>query len=159
MRRLLPLGLVVVLLTACGGRSATPHDDPGAFAIKVVNLIVTNQYSRVWTDLHPDDQRVAPLQEYVACETRSPVLTQPTSVKVAGVSDESVGLGNGTFVPSKAVRIRMVFPGQAHVLVHTVHVVASKGRWKWILPSWRFRDYQADRCPTDAGSAPPPASA
>jgi hypothetical protein len=150
---------IVALLIACGGRSATPHDDPGKFAVQVVHLIVTNQYARVWTDLHPDDQKVAPLEEYVACETRSPVLAQPTSVKVAGVGDESVGLGNGRFISSKAVRVRIVFPGQGHVLVHTVHVVASKGRWKWILPSWRFRDYRADRCPTDAGSSPPPASA
>jgi hypothetical protein len=37
-----------------------------------------------------------------------------------------------------------------------VHLVASHGMWKWILPSWRFRDYKADRCPTDAGSSPPP---
>ena len=41
-------------------------------------------------------------------------------------------------------------------VTHTVHLVASHGAWKWILPSWRFRDYKADRCPTDAGSSPPP---
>ena len=41
-------------------------------------------------------------------------------------------------------------------LTHTVHLVASHGAWKWILPSWRFRDYKADRCPTDGGSSPPP---
>jgi hypothetical protein len=43
--------------------------------------------------------------------------------------------------------------------VHTVHLVASGGAWKWILPSWRFRDYRADRCPVDPGSTPPSASA
>jgi hypothetical protein len=160
VRLVLPAALVAAIVTGCGGHAvAKPADDPGVFAIGVVKLIVGNQYTRAWRDLHPDDQKVAPLEEYVSCESRSPVLLAPTSMRVVRVTDESVGLGNGRFVPSKAVHVRIVFPGQQHVLVHTVHVVASSGRWKWILPSWRFRDYRADRCPTDAGSAPPPASA
>jgi hypothetical protein len=149
-----------LLLAGCGGGgSAAPTDDPGVFAVNVVQLIVGNSYTRAWQDMQSKDQKVAPLDEYVTCEKRSPVLTAPTSMKVVGVSDESVGLGDGTFVPSKAVKVRMVFPGAGNVLTHTVHVVAEHGRWKWILPSWRFRDYRADTCPTDAGSTPPPASA
>jgi hypothetical protein len=150
---------VAALLAGCGGTSSsTPSDDPGAFAVSVVKLIVGNHYTRAWQDMHSADQKVAPLDEYVSCESRSPVLTAPASVKVVKVTEESVGLGNGQFVASKAVDVRMVFPGQ-NVLTHTVHVVAESGHWKWILPSWRFRDYRGDKCPTDAGSAPPPASA
>jgi hypothetical protein len=74
------------------------------------------------------------------------------------VRDESVGLGDGTFVDSKAVALRLGFAG-GYRLVHTVHVVASHGKWTWILPGWRFRDYRADRCPTDAGPSPTPSSA
>jgi hypothetical protein len=157
--KFLPLALAAVALAGCGGTSSAKPPDPGPFAVNVVRLIVGNQYGKAWVDLHPTDQQVAPLQEYVTCESRSPVLTQPTSMTVVGVTDESVGLGNGHFVATKAVHVRMVFPGQQNVLVHTVHLVAAKGAWKWILPSWRFRDYRADTCPTDAGSAPPPASA
>jgi hypothetical protein len=146
------------LLAGCGSSSA-PKDDPGVFAVNVVKLITGNSYARAWQDLHSRDQKVAPLDEYVSCESRSPVLTAPTSVRVVKIADQSVGLGDGSFVPSKAVDVRIAFPGQEHVLVHTPHVVAAGGRWKWILPSWRFRDYRANRCPTDAGSAPPPASA
>jgi hypothetical protein len=150
---------VTALLAGCGGSSSsTPSDDPGMFAVGVVKLIVGNHYTRAWQDLHSADQKVAPLDEYVACESRSPVLTAPKAMKVVKVTDESVGLGNGRFVPSKAVGVRMVFPGQ-NVLTHTVHVVAEGGHWKWILPSWRFRDYRAQKCPTDAGSAPPPTTA
>lgn len=157
--RVLLLTPVVLLVAACGGHSAQPKDDPGAFAVNVVKLIVGNSYTRAWQDLHSKDQKVAPLEEYVTCESRSPVLAAPTSMKVVSVTDESVGLGDGTFVPSKAVHVRMVFPGGGNVLTHTVHVVAEDGRWKWILPSWRFRDYRANKCPVDAGSTPPPASA
>jgi hypothetical protein len=42
--------------------------------------------------------------------------------------------------------------GSEFHLTHTVHLVADHGRWKFILPGWRFRDYRADRCPTDSGS-------
>jgi hypothetical protein len=156
----LPLLALVALLAACGGhKSSTPSDEPGAFAINVVKLITGNSYSRAWQDMHSTDQKVAPLEEYVACESRSPVLTAPTSVKVVGVTEESVGLGNGSFVESTAVHVRMAFPGAENVLTHTVHLVAEDGHWKWILPSWRFRDYRADKCPTDAGSTAPPSQA
>ncbi len=157
MRRLLLPVAIVALAAGCGGASSTPSGDPGAFALKVMRLIVTNQYTKAWGDMHPDDKKAASLAEYVACETRSPVLVQPTSVKVVGISDRSVGLGNGHFVATKAVRVRIVFPGQENVLVHTVHVVAAEGRWTWILPSWRFADYRADRCSTAA--SPPPSTA
>lgn len=158
--KLVPLlAAIALLLAACGGRSAQPKDDPGAFAVNVVQLIVGNSYTRAWQDLNAKDKAVAPLDEYVSCERRSPVLAAPTSMKVVGVSDESVGLGDGTFVPSTAVKVRMVFPGAGNVLTHTVHLVAEHGHWKWMFPSWRFRDYKADRCPVDAGSTAPPASA
>jgi hypothetical protein len=136
-------------------RARAAEGRSGAFAVRVLGLVTRNQYTQAWDDLHPEDQRVAPLTEYVACETRSPVIARPQSVKVVKVGEESIGLGNGRFVDSTAVGIRLRFAG-GFTLVHTVHLVASKGKWKWILPPWRFRDYRADRCPTDPGSAPPP---
>jgi hypothetical protein len=155
MRAVIPLLAAAAVLAGCGSKAATPKDDPGKFAVKVVDLLVRNQYATAWADLHPDDQRVAPMAEYVGCETRTPIIARPLTIKVLTVSDESVGLGNGKFVASKAVAVRLAFEGNLK-LTHTVHVVAANGRWRWILPSWRFRDYKADRCPSDAGSGPPP---
>jgi hypothetical protein len=154
MTRIALLALAAVLVAGCGG-SSTPKDDPGKFATKVVGLIVHNKYSAVWDDLHSADQKVAPFTEYVGCETRNPVIAVPRTITVVSVNDESVGIGNGTFVESKAVDLRLGFAGNFKV-VHTVHVVADGGKWRWILPSWRYRDYKGDTCPTDAGSAPPP---
>jgi hypothetical protein len=160
MRTLLPVLVLLALLTAgCGSkRSAKPTENPRVAAARVLDQIVHNHYTDAWGDLHSVDQRVAPLAEYVACETRSPVIARPRSVKVVSVNSESVGLGDGKFVQSTAVDIRMAFAG-SFSLVHTIHLVAEDGKWKWILPSWRFRDYKADRCPTDSGSTPPPANA
>jgi hypothetical protein len=155
--RFVPLVLLVLALAACGS-SAQPKADPGRAALRVVDLIVHNRYAVAWDDLTPADKKVAPLDEYVGCETRSPVLAAPVETHVVRIRDESVGLGNGMFVKSKAVDVGMRFRGNFK-LVHTVHLVASNGKWTWILPSWRYRDYRADKCPIDAGSTAPPQSA
>lgn len=154
MSRAALLAGALLLLAGCGSNGA-PKADPGPVAASVVDRIVHNKYSAVWDDLYSVDQKVAPFAEYVACETRNPVIAVPRSVKVLGITDESVGIGNGKFVDSKAVDVRLNFAGAFHV-VHTAHLVAEHGKWKWILPSWRYRDYKADKCPTDAASAPPP---
>jgi hypothetical protein len=154
VRRVALIAAIAVLATACGSSSAKPKDDPSAFAVKVVALITHNQYAKAWGDLHPTDQQVAPLSEYVQCETANPVVAAPEKMKVVSVNDESVGLGDGSFVKSKAIDVRMNFRGGFHV-VHTVHVVAKDGQWTFILPPWRFRDYRADKCP----SSPPSSSA
>jgi hypothetical protein len=83
------------------------------------------------------------------------VIVVPRTTKVLRVKDESVGIGNGTFVDSKAVDVRLGFAGSFKV-THTVHIVADHGKWKWILPAWRYRDYKSGTCPTGAGSSPPP---
>lgn len=157
MRRAAVLALVAILAAGCGGASSTPKADPGATAAKVLDLIVHNRYTEAWDTLHPVDQAVAPRSEYVTCETRSPVIAVPETVKVVAVRDESVGLGDGMFVPSKAVDLRLAFAGGFH-LVDTVHLVASHGAWRWILPPSRYREYKANRCPTDAGSSAAPSA-
>src|SRR5262249_59307565 len=125
-RLALLLAATAVLAAACG--SSTPKDDPAEFASKVVGLIVHNKYSTVWEDLHPVDQKGAPFSEYVSCETRNPVIAVPRSVKVVSVNDESVGLGDGKFLESKAVDVRLGFDGGVRGR-HTVHAGADP--WKW----------------------------
>jgi hypothetical protein len=158
MRAAVPLLLVAVLAAAgCGSRDAKPKESPKVAALRVVDRIVHNKYAAAWGDLHSVDQKVAPLAEYVGCETQSPVAARPVSVKVVSVNDESVGLGDGKFIESTAVGVRMRFAGGSQfTLTHSVHLIAEDGHWKWILPSWRYRDYRADKCPKDATAPPPP---
>jgi hypothetical protein len=152
------LALAVVAAAGCGGGgSATPKEDPGLAARRVVRQITSNAYAQAWADLHSKDQDVAPLGEYVDCETRSPVIARPRRVQVLKVTEQSFGIGDGTFVETEAVAVRLSFAGDFNV-THTVHLVAEDGRWKWILPSFRFRDYKANRCPVDPGSSGPPST-
>ena len=152
MKRFALLGLLV--LAGCGG-SSSPHADPKQIAVQVLDQIVHNRYADAWDGMLPADQAVAGKTEYVTCESRSPVLAVPTTVKVVGVKDVSIGLGNRMFVQSKEVDLRLGFTGGFH-LVHAVHLVAAKGKWTWILPPTRYRQYKANTCPTDPGSTPPP---
>jgi hypothetical protein len=147
------LAAAILVLAGCGGSSASkqPTADPKQTAEHVLDLIVHNHYTQAWDTLHPTDQAVASRAEYVGCESRSPVLTTPTSVKVVRVHDESVGLGDGKFLPSTAVELRLGFTGGFHV-VQTVHLVASDGKWRWILPPAKYRAYKANVCPGGAGS-------
>jgi hypothetical protein len=158
VRRAAAAAALALVAAGCGSASSAPSQDPKNAALGVVDTIVHNRYARAWDDLHPADREVAPRDEYVACESRSPVIAVPRTTKALSVKDESVGLGNGRFVDSKAVAVKLGFAGGFSV-THTVHLVADGGKWTWILPSWRYRDYRGDRCPTDAGSTPPPNSA
>jgi hypothetical protein len=159
VKRVLAVAALVLAVSACGGSSSAkqPTDDPKAVAMQVLDQIVHNMYTEAWDGLYAVDKKVAPRTEYVDCESRSPVNVVPESVTPVKVEDTSVGLGDGSFVDSKAVSLRLGFSSDFQV-VHVVHLVADAGVWHWILPSWRYRDYKADRCPTDAGSSPPPSS-
>ena len=144
------LAALALVAAGCGG-SGTPAEEPGAAATRFLGAIVHNRYDEAWDELYAADRKVAPRAEYVGCESRSPVITAPTKVEVVRVREQSTGIGDGTFVDSTAVALRLRFPG-GFQLVHTVHLIRDGDRWRWILPPHRFRDYKADRCPTDPGS-------
>jgi hypothetical protein len=144
--------VAAVVIATRGGDDTprTPTDDPGAFALSTVRLIVGNRYAEAWKTLHPVDRSVAPQREYVRCENRSRFTAKVVSARVRRISDDSVGLGNGHFVDSKAVEVvvKLSEVGVAPFEVrHTVHVVAADGKWKWILPSWRYGYFRDDACP------------
>lgn len=127
MTRVALFVLVAAVVAGCGA-TTKPKEDPGVFAKQVLGLIVHNKYSAVWVDLqHPVDQQVAPFSEYVGCENRNPVIAAPRTMKVLTVNDESIGIGNGKFVDSKAVGVRLGFAGDFKV-THTVHLVADHGK-------------------------------
>jgi hypothetical protein len=158
------IAAVLVLLVAAGATAvvaltrshaaAAPKDDPRAFAVHVVRLITANRYAEAWETLNPVDQSVAPRAEYVGCEQRTPIVAKLREVRALDVSDDSVGLGDGKFIPSTVVAVRIAFEGDdSFAITHAVHLVAVHGRWTWVLPSWRYRSFRANRCAT-APSAP-----
>ena len=140
-------------VAGCGGSgSSAPKDDPGAFASKVVSLIMHNRVraGRGATCISMD-QASRRSREYVGCETRSPVIAVPRGVKVLK-RDRRVGRASATARSStrKAVAVRLAFAG-AFKVTHTVHLVAEDGRWKWILPSCPLPRLQGEPLPGRPG--------
>ena len=141
-------------------RSATAARSPeaGEFAAAVVRMIGGNRYARAWRSLHPVHRRAAPRALYVGCEELTPIPGTVAKVDVLRASDESVRVpGIDALARGKAVQVRIVIVGDAAdkavVVEDTVHLVRVAGRWAWILPPARFRDYNAGRCP---GTGPGP---
>jgi hypothetical protein len=130
---------------------ARPAGDPVAFLRGVVRQIAANEYARAWQTLVPDQQRLVPEQEYVRCESASPIPGRLAWIKVVRSFDEPVAVaGTGDAVTSKAVtfRLRIADPAlQASVVVtHTVHAVPAGSRWAWILPAQRLELHRSGTC-------------
>ena len=77
------------------------------------------------------------------------------------VGNDSVGLGNGRFVETKAVDVVVTLreDGVAPFVVrHTVHVIAADGKWSWIVPAWRYGYFRDNVCPSPAHTPSVPAT-
>ncbi len=159
-RALLILALAFV---ACGTASAANPPswtllDPiptranaANFLSTVTRQVVANNYAAAWQSLYPAHQRVAPLEEYVACELKSPIpghLDRITvvhswwaSVKVAGQSKRVRGVRVRFF-------LRIVDPsGAGAVALHATFAAVWIGwRWAWMLPQARYDMYVAKSC-------------
>jgi hypothetical protein len=134
------------------GSSAVPAArDPVAFLRTVVRQIAANDYATAWRTLHPAQQRVAPLAEYVGCEQESPIPGRLTSMRVLRVAQERLRIpGTAAATPVKAVTLRLRIEDRALkasvVIVHTVHAVRVAHRWAWTFPPARYRLYRDDAC-------------
>jgi hypothetical protein len=133
-------------------------ESPSAFARTVVTEIAANDYAAAWRTLHPLHQQVAPLSEYVRCETASPIPGHLQSLRVLRVADQDVRVpGASAAVPGKAVSVRITIADRALdlavVVEDTVHVVMVDGSWRWILPERRYARYRDNAC---GGGGPPP---
>lgn len=124
--------------------------DAAGFLATVTRQVVANNYAAAWQSLYPPHQQVAPLDEYVACELKSPIpgrLDRITivrswwaSVKVAGEAQRVRGVRVTFF-------LRIVDgAGGAVELRPTFAAVWIGWRWAWMLPQARYDMYVAKSC-------------
>jgi hypothetical protein len=136
----------------------TPTGDPVAFVKSVVEAVVDDDYRRAWKTLHPAHQRIAPLDDYVACEWREPIPGRLRSISVLRVSHRTLPVaGVGPAVASTAVRMRIAIKdmatGEQATVTSTFHAVPVAGRWRWVLPDARYALYTTGSCRPGATSA------
>jgi hypothetical protein len=156
MKRLALTGvLVAAVVPAPGVEGANVRSshlgDPGRFLTSVVADIARNDYEHAWLGLYPGHQRVAPLDEYVACELKSPIpgrLEAAVIVRSVRTSFPVAGQRRPLRGAAVTFRIRIsdsALAGSVDVRA-TFHAVPVAGRWRWILPAERYELYRADGC-------------
>jgi hypothetical protein len=136
-----------------------PPGDPVVFLRGVVRQIAANEYARAWQTLAPDQQRLVSKQEYVRCESASPIPGRLAWIKVVRSFDDPVAVaGTGDAVTSKAVTFRLkIAEASLHasvVVTHTVHAVPAGSHWAWILPAPRLELHRSGNCGAKPVGAP-----
>jgi hypothetical protein len=138
-----------VTLAAPAAQQPAPGD-PGVFVKRVISQIVGDDYARAWLTLHPAHKAVAPRWTYVVCELLSPVAGDIVSLEVVRVADRRVRVAGAGRLPAKGVTFRLVLNERALdetiEVWHTSHLVAVRGRWRWILTPERYEYYLAGGC-------------
>jgi hypothetical protein len=137
-------------LPATGGPTS-PRELPGAFVSRTVAQIVGDDYATAWDALYPGHKQVAPKDEYVACELRTPVGWQLGAAKILRVAERLRRIpGESDRVPVELVTLRLTItkpaPRQKSVFVHTFTAVADGDHWAWILTPSKYELYRSDGC-------------
>jgi len=145
------------------GDAGPPRGDPATFVIRVVDLVVSDDYASVWPSLYPPHQDVAPRDEYVSCELRTPVGWKLRSAKVIKVVERRRRVpGDDSAKPVSLVTLRLRILNRAlhteGAFTHTFTAVADGSRWTWILTASRYRLYRDDACGDSAAGMPVHAS-
>jgi hypothetical protein len=146
---------VVGLWTAFGDgeTSAQPSETPSHFVSRTVATLARDDYAGAWTSLYPPHQDVAPRDEYVACEQKTPLAWKIRSLRVVRVVDRMVHVpGISDDVAAKAVTLRLrVFAtsaGTEEAFSHTFTAVPVDAQWRWILTPSQYDRYSNDTCST-----------
>jgi hypothetical protein len=132
------IGGIAALPQASSPARATRPAGATAFLAGVIRLIAANHYAQAWQTLDPTDQRIAPEDAYVACESQTPIPGTLVSLRTLRVRPERIGIA-ATF----ALRISGAALPEGVRVVLTAHAVDADGRWAWILPRSRRALYRS----------------
>lgn len=145
--------LVVVAVSAAAvparPAATAPTGSAVAFLTRTLRLLAANQYATAWQTLNPLDQAAAPLDAYVACESKTPVPGTLASLRVVRQWNErAIVAPEAAPVPSVAVAflVRLTSGGLSATVPVTAHAVRFGGSWTWILPPSRLQMYRENTC-------------
>jgi hypothetical protein len=153
--------LLLIVALPASGEDGPPRGNPATFVIHVVDLVVSDDYASAWPSLYPPHQKVAPRDEYVSCELRTPVGWKLRAAKILKVA-ERVRRLPGETKPRQvtSVTLRLVIENRAlrtmGGFTHTFTAVAHGNRWTWVLTPARYRLYRDDACGEGYSPAPAP---
>ena len=140
----------MLALGACGGDDE-PDEDPGAFAITLVERLDRGEAALAWDALHPSHQDAVTRDRYVACERQDPIEGEVTRIRVAEVREEPWPVpGQAEEADSTAVTLRLTLAApdsEPETFDLTVHLFAVDGGWRWVIGPEDFERYAGGACP------------
>jgi hypothetical protein len=130
---------------------ARPAELPAHFVSRTVATIARDDYVSAWDSLYPAHQEIAPRDEYVACEMKTPLAWKLRSIHVVRVVDRTVHVpGTSEDVAAKAVTLRLRVLekriGAEQSFSHTFTAVPVGAEWSWILTPSQYDRYRSDSC-------------
>ncbi len=142
--------LVSSVLPDSGG-STVARERPATFVSRTVGQIISDDYATAWDALYPAHKAVAPKDEYVACELRTPVGWKLRAAKVVRVASELRRIpGEAERVSVELVTLRLTIAEPSvrarNVFVHTFTAVAAGDHWAWILTPDKYELYRSNGC-------------
>jgi hypothetical protein len=135
-----------------GAASAVPQERPSHFVSRTVATIARDDYATAWASLYPAHQAVAPQQEYVACELKTPLGWKLRSLRVVRVVDRTMKVpGTSERVAAKSVTLLLRIVDASigpTAFSHTFTAVPVGAEWSWILTPSKYELYRTDACGT-----------
>jgi hypothetical protein len=143
--------LLLLAALPASGDAGTARGDPATFVVGIVGHVVSDDYESVWPSLYSPHQKVAPRDEYVSCELRTPVGWRLRAAHVLRVVERIRRIpGENEPKPVTLVKLRLrISNAGLHAegdFTHTFTAVADRDRWTWILTPARYRLYRDDAC-------------
>ena len=145
------LFLIIVSLVLAAPASAAEQQRPVPFLKGVVSELVANDYATAWATLHPAHQAVAAEDQYVACESQSPVAGRLRSLAAIRTQRKLIAVA-GIEQPVRGVvvtfRLRLVDPSSGASVAFTLNAATVRvaERWVWMLPRARYELYKSGAC-------------
>jgi hypothetical protein len=123
----------------------------GRFFLTVLEQKVSGDWAKAWQSLNPLHKRIAARDTFIRCETARPFPVPLESIHVVRVRAVPFRApGSRHPVPSAAVTVavelRWYGPRDPLTFTYTFHLVASHGRWTWLLSVDRYRLYRQGAC-------------
>lgn len=137
--------LVAAVAAGCGGSGGAGGStkDAAGFIRQVTTQFSRGQSGPLWDSLHPADQAVVSRARYMACQSNEGFDLR--KIKILQTYADTVDIA-GKATPSTAVSVQVT--SDDGVRTATMHAVAIKGTWRWMLSAADYATYKQGKCPS-----------
>ena len=140
---ILPVLIGIVLVAACSSGIGIGANSPGDGATRQLEFAAAGQWTEVWNELHPQQQRAVSLEAFLACHDRD---AQPAeNIEIDDERKQKLEVPEIGTVTSYEVTLTYDTDGQS--ATYTTREISVDNEWRWVLDQVAINAYNAGRCP------------